>query len=271
MVRESNGRGYVIEHLVELLGTSSKSKLGEFYRCVPNDQALAKSFLFHVAKALVEEDSGIVTAQERTDAIFKIIQDGSDSTQNTIRNLLVLGNIDRLDLSNKTLTGCVFQDTHFIKCKANKKTRFVNCRFSGDLLFDDCKKREWSYVEIENCKMEPPTPLVWEGLVGKSLNPDEDHIIDALHIALSKFWQHGRFRGSIRTEDWKKGTLGHSIYCQTILDAMLKNGVLSNAHISGISEGGYAFSREALQELQLFMDNRQLTGKLKQVYREVKS
>ena len=270
MVKEANGKGHVIEHLVELLGPGSENSLGAFYQSVPSDQKTSKSFLFHVAEGMVDAHSSVVTAQERADAVFDIIMGEAYKDTREVRAILVIGNIVKFDFSDTTLRDCVFDNTHFVQCKANNNTRFINCSFSGDMLFENCTRSEWEKVVLDDCNMEPPTHLVWEGLIGRSWDSNDDHVLDAMHLALMRFWRHGRFKGSIRGNDWKKGTLGHSIYCQPILDKMVSVGVLETTRISGTSEGGYAFNRDLLWELQLFMDNRQLSGKLKEVYKALK-
>jgi len=63
--------------------------------------------------------------------------------------------------------------------------------------------------------------------------------------------------------------LGHSIYCEPILEAMLKSRLIEEVHISGVPKGGYAFSTETVTDLQRLMDNRQLTGKIRDVFNSI--
>jgi hypothetical protein len=115
----------------------------------------------------------------------------------------------------------------------------------------------------------PPTNLIWEEILGESFGTKEEHILDALRLTLNKFWYHGRLKQSIIKQYWRKGSLGHSIYCDPLLKAMLKHKLIEEVKISGVSEGGYAFSRDSVADLQRFMDNRQLTGKIRDVYNTV--
>lgn len=267
MVREANGKSYVIEHLVELLGPESLQKVGEYYSIVPVQKKFqeVKSFLFHVAKMMVEDVSGL-TMKERSMELFSILGRNDYVQNRVIKDIHVIGNLDRLDLSDTTVEKSVFHNTTFTKCAVNHNTNFVRCRFSGELIFQDCDEESWRQVKLHSCELETPTNLIWEGVLHKEISTDEDYISDALVLALSKFWRYGSFKGSIKKQDWHRGTLGHSIYCKPIIEEMLRVGLVSEAHISGVQEGGYAFARDAISDLQHFMDNRKMTGKIKKVY-----
>jgi hypothetical protein len=97
----------------------------------------------------------------------------------------------------------------------------------------------------------------------------EQNVNDALKLALSKFWRNGQPHFSIHALHWAKGPLGQSIYCKAIQQAMFSCGILSKITISGVQEGGYAFSKDVLPDLQRYMDSGQLTGKLREVYRSL--
>jgi hypothetical protein len=89
---------------------------------------------------------------------------------------------------------------------------------------------------------------------------------DALELAFKKFWYYGRVRITIQRKDWGKGSLGHSAYCEPIRIAMLREKLIDEIHISGVTEGGYSFNKDSLADLQRFMDNKQMTGKIKKVF-----
>ena len=262
MEREANGKSYVIEHLVELLGPDSLKNIGKYYR---EQVGSSRSFLFHVSKTIVEEL--ITTMKEKTDVLFEIIGGDLYQKEKILERLFIIGTVDKLDFSGVTIKKSTFQDVTFSKCKADNHTRFTDCRFSGDISFDEADKKYWEQVALDqNCDCEPPTNLVWEGILNSPISGKKEHIIEALSLALRKFWHHGRFKATIKKEHWNKGTLGHSVYCRPILQAMLSKGILSEVPIAGVHEGGYCFDRRAIPDLQRFMDNRQLTGVIKEVY-----
>ena len=264
MAGEANGKGYVIEHLVELLGSNAEQPLHEYFNRVPVAESRARSFLFHVAKTIVE---GHI---HRTNALFQILVGDQGMKRLTVGNLFVIGSIDKLDLSNIEFNRCTFRDVNFIRCKANEDTKFTDCQFSGDLLFDDCAPSAWSKVRLENCSMDRAAELAWGGIrKDVSSSGHSEMVQHAMYLALSKFWHHGRFKASIKASHWRRGPLGHTEYCHPILEEMLKQDVLIRILIGGLAEGGYAFNREILPDLQRFMDNRQITGRLFVVYRSI--
>ena len=266
MGREANGKGFVIEHISEMLGNDGLELVGAFYRSLGSKNVQSKSFLFHLAKSLAEGSGQFVTGRDKAVAIFRSLCGEEFSEKAVASDLNISGSVDRIDLSGITFLRGLFADVSFVRCKADQATRFSGCRFAGDLQFEDCSTKEWGLVQLEDdCILEPPTHLVWEGILGKNTGSKKDHIRDAIQLALGKFWVNGRLKGSIRREDWRKGTLGHSIYCQSLLSEMLKHKLILQVTISGASEGGYAFNREALGDLQTFMDNRQAVGLIKTV------
>ncbi|MBD2720239.1 NACHT domain-containing protein [Synechococcus sp. FACHB-909] len=265
--REANGKGFIIEHLVELLGDRDVPTIGTYFHELPRASALTKSFIFHILKALAETSTTTTSAKERTNYVFSALIADKIIEPRKISNLYITGTIDRFNLSGYNFIGCTFHDVNFLNCSANEETRFSACKFSGDLEFLDCRGSEWANIILDqDCILEPPTHLVWEGILGSSNGSKKDHVRDALLLALNKFWQHGRFKGSIRQEDWHKGTLGHSIYCEKLLREMLRQHLLSEVKIPGTAKGGYAFNRDALSDLQSFMDNRMVVGGIKRVF-----
>lgn len=264
MSGEANGKGYVMEHLVELLGSNAEQSLHQYFRSIPVAESSARSFLFHVAKTVVE---GHI---HRTNALFQILVGGQGTKQWMVDSLFVVGIIDKLDLSNIEFNRCTFLNVNFIRCRANEDTKFLDCKFSGDLLFDGCAPSEWSRVQLKNCSMDRSAELAWGGIRKDVSSSHRGEMIQhAMYLALSKFWHHGRFKASISASHWRRGPLGHTEYCQTILEEMLKQDVLMKILIGGLTEGGYAFNREVLPDLQRFMDNRQMTGRLLVIYQSI--
>ena len=160
---------------------------------------------------------------------------------------------------------CRFENVVFRNCLVDETTRFTNCIFTGDL---DIKPiGSWSNVHRERCRDIFPASVVWEEILGKALGSREDRVSEILRIALSKFWYHGSPRMSMRLNDWNKGVLGKLNLAEKILEAMLKVGLVHRITISGVSEGGIAFDKSSMNDLQKYMDNQQIQGKIKEVFR----
>jgi hypothetical protein len=265
MSREANGRGFILEHVLLLMSLDNLEDISNCYQDIPSQYDEAKSFLFHLAKQIIDQSGFHKTRNERTNVLFSTF-DADFNDRNVISGLYLIGNIAGLDLSGVTLRNCVFADVVFTRCDANTETIFDTCRFSGELDFQNVEKKAWSQVKLNDCTLLPPSNLIWEEIRGESLETREKHVMDALSLALSKFWYHGQFKKSIRKDNWRRGSLGHSIYCDKILKAMLKLQLVEEVSISGVSEGGYVFSMKSVSDLQRFMDNRQLAGKIREVY-----
>jgi hypothetical protein len=111
--------------------------------------------------------------------------------------------------------------------------------------------------------------MVWNSILEDGSEVGEEVIKEAIHSALGKFWYYGKLRGSITIQDWKKGVLGRLGFANRMLKAMTKCGLVEEIPISGVSEGGIAFCREAVPDLQQFMDNRQLVGRVRDLFADL--
>lgn len=265
MTKEANGKSFIIEHLIDLLNDTSLINIKECYRRIPNKFEEAKSFIFHLLQNLLRASGYYITQDERTNGLFDLLSD-SFSESKTISNLFVIGTIDNLNLKNMVFNKCNFTNVIFSKCNADQATIFNECKFSGELNFLDCKIDSFKNVDLRNCSLIPPTNLIWEDVRGKATGKREEHIIDAMRLALNKFWHHGRIKRSIRKEYWRRGSLGHSIYCDKLLKEMIKLNIIAEVTISAVSEGGYALLPDVITDIQRFMDNRQLTGKIRELF-----
>ena len=114
--------------------------------------------------------------------------------------------------------------------------------------------------------MSFPTDIVWEEILGRSLGSREEQMSKVLRVALGRFWYHGRPRLSMRLDDWNKGILGNLGLARKVLDAMLRVELVKRINISGVSEGGIAFDKPSMRDLQSYMDNQQLQGKIRDVF-----
>lgn len=272
MSEEAKGKGNILERMLQFLGVDDAKTVARCYRAT--SEAIGKpspelSFLFHILRVLIETPN--MTKSERALNLFNVLTAGKFQTDHKLVNLYVVGQIDKFDLSDVVFVESVFSDASFTDCIVNGNTCFDRCRFSGQLEILGSDRKAWKGIQLRDCTLEFPTNLVWDEFIGTRAANKEDHVKDAMRLALGKFWHHGQAKLTIDKAHWSKGTLGHSMYCMPLLDAMLRAGILQEIHISGLPQGGYLFSKSALVELQRFMDNGQVTGKLRDVYKVLMS
>ena len=271
MRQEANGKGFMLEHLLILLDDYALDIVSNIHARMEGRDSEAKSFLFHLAQGMVEKDSVIVTARERADRLFSAM-DSKYGKERCVYGLSVFGTIDNLDLKGVTIESSRFFDVAFRRCKANGSTIFRRCAFSGELTID-CASSDlagWSEVALENCDLAFPASAVWESIVKTGIVGREEQVMDALRVGLGKFWYHGRPKLSIHSAHWNKGILQHLNIGGELLESMLRYGLVGRIAIGGVHEGGFAFDKDSLVDLQRFMDNQQLTGKVKKVYESLK-
>jgi len=266
MAREANGKGYILEQLGALLEYEDLTAVGRMARAVRKVNGEVGSFLFHVAKLLIDQDTEAVTATDRATLLFGALEGLGFERNRSVTNWLFSGSMERIDFRNTQFIECAFRDVSFRNCNADSSTIFTRCNFSGALEFPPGKGSGWSEVTIKDCQLSFPANAVWEEVLGREVGSRDERITDALRLALGRFWYHGRPRMSLRIDDWGKGILGHSGMAKPVLEAMLKAGLVQRIHISGVVEGGIAFDRDSLGDLQQYMDNQHLGGKIKEVY-----
>lgn len=267
MSTEANGKGFLFDYIYDICRKQDIANLIKLNSRLPRAAYDEKSFVFHLTKTFISHDPSIKTNREKMNAILEILCSTEYHSRMEAADLVVIGKVDGLDFSGITFRNCKFIDVTFSNCSTNVQTNFENCAFSGELDFVNCNKSDWANVRVSTtCTFHPPANLAWEHFAGSSVGSKEDHIKDAMRLALAKFWKYGRLEGSIRQNHWSTGSLGRSIYCNPLRDAMLKVGLITEGHTSGVTEGCFIFDRGSLGELQKFMDGRQLTGKLRKVY-----
>jgi hypothetical protein len=268
MSQEAASGTETLEHMSQLLVDSDIQHVAKTYsEClrIHAKRGPELSFIFHIMRLLVDEPNQ--TKKERTDKLFGFLYGDSFNANREVRNLYVIGQVDRLDITSITFRDCTFADVTFTDCVAGAGTRFRKSVFSGNFDVAGSDQISWKDVEISpDCILEFPTNLVWERLIGTRVGKREEHVRDAIRLALGKFWHHGQPKLTITKIHWRSGTLGHSIYCDAIRHSMLRAGLLSEIPITGVHEGGYLFAKARLGELQRFMDNGQLTGAIREVY-----
>ena len=281
LVREADGKEQVLEQLPNYLDsedidsvmekgqiaasvTGSASSLGKQTKYV-------SSFFFHVAHSLISGEAGS-TRKERSERLFSKVFESNGNEQHSsgvVKGWGFLGMINGLDLREISFSKCNFKDVNFKNCIADRSTTFDNCLFEGSLRFDS-DQAGWKQVTLKkNCEMKFPAAMSWETILNRSFRDDTDRVLHILRIGLGKFWYHGKIKPSLRMTNWTTGHLGQTGQAKELLEAMLREDVVRKIHISGVQEGGLAFDRDSIRDLQNFMDNSQLSGKIESVYRSL--
>ena len=263
MAKEAEGKGHVLEQLVMLLAPEDADRAMEKCRTVSERDERAAGFVFHVAQALLLRDSEIKTGEERARRLFSGL-DGKAIWSGTVRKRTFRGLLEGMDLRNVTFTGCRFISVIFKNCTTNGGTAFDECHFEGDLRFE--KGEGWRGVDLRRCRMMAPTDAVWENVLHRKTVDHSERVGQLLRIGLSKFWRHGRVKKSLRVDDWGKGGLGRYEEAGQVLEEMVRAGLVKRTHISGVEEGGVVFDADSIRDLQNYMDNRQRSGKIREVY-----
>ena len=282
LVREADGKEQVLEQLPNFLESADIDSVMEKGRIAANTNlsiTLGKqakylsSFFFHVAQSLVSVsgESGI-RKTDRTRILFsKIleIKDGGQRMSGALKGWGFLGVINGLDLRGIQFSECKFNHINFKNCLADKSTTFSKCTFEGSLYFNGGTDG-WRRVTVDNnCNIRLPAASSWETLLDRSFSDDKERALLMLRHGLAKFWHHGTIKASLRMSNWTTGPLGQTGRAAELLDAMLKEELIRKIHISGVQEGGLSFDRESISDLQNFMDNSQLSGKIESVYRSL--
>ncbi|AUB81173.1 hypothetical protein THSYN_09545 [Candidatus Thiodictyon syntrophicum] len=265
---EANGKGFILEHLESLLEPEAVDSVGGLVASVPLKYRESQSFLLHVVLDLIRTDANIVTGVERTERLFTAVFGADFTVAKKVTGLYLTGPFDALDLSGVIFSGCRFEDVTLRNCRADRNTKFERCAFVGEFEFqpESCKREGWSLVTMVDCDIAFPASLIWDGVIESDFASRAELVKDAVRLGLSKFWCNGRLKTSLWRADWAKGLLGRSGYCKPLLEAMLKSGLVQEVTISGVPEGGLAFRRESLFDLQKFMDNQQMIGKVLETY-----
>jgi hypothetical protein len=265
---EANGRGYVLEHLVQLLPFPCFSFIKEKAPHLVRAGREMRLFLFHLLRLALDSEQPKDTAGERSSQLFSIafgaeLQDG----KREIRGLIVSGSIERLDLRNVAFLECSFRDVSFVNCVVDDTTTFVKCDFRGDFSVAD-QQKAWRKVRLVDPRAEPPASLAIQSTIGsKSL--DRDSIArDAIRLAIEKFWHHGQLRRSLKIEDFNRGLIAKTQMASLLLEVLRRSQVIEDIETSGVKDS-VGVPVESIPAIKQFMDNNQMTGRIKIAYEDL--
>ena len=281
LVREADGKEQVLEQLPNFLDTADLDSVMEKGQIAASMNVSASplgkqtkylsSFFFHVADRLISSESGNTKTDKSKRLFSKVLEinGNAQGLSSVLKGWGFWGFINGLDLRGISFSRCNFKDINFKNCITDKTTTFDKCLFEGSLRFDGAQAG-WSQVTLhKNCEMKFPAAMSWEKILNRSFRDDSDRVLHILRIGLGKFWYHGKIKPSLRMTNWTTGHLGQTGQAKELLESMLKEDVVRKIHISGVQEGGLAFDRESIRDLQNFMDNSQLSGKIESVYRSL--
>lgn len=259
MAANSNGKSSVVEHFAGLCADFSLNQISSFSRNIDwKKNNAAKSFLLHCGLAIADQSK--TPHVERTEFITQF----SGNESKTIENITFIGTFSRIDFRGYSIKNCVFSDCSFSDTSIDESTSIKQCRFEGDISID---VKSWRKAFAEGNYADSTAAIVCGFLLDDKAARNREILLDAFSIALQKFWHNGTPKRSIDKNNWKRGLLGASPWCNLILESFLKSGVIQEIGISGTEAGGYAIDASMLPEVQRFIDSRAaIGGKLSEAF-----
>ena len=264
---EAEGQGFVFEQLLTLLGPGSVDAVMSQGRKLRGDGP-AGSFVFHLARELLARRQ--LPDEEVTRTLLAGLSGVSPETwDGVLSGWEFRGTLENLHLAGVKLDRCRFRDVVFRQCVVDGQTTFSGCDFDGDLRFESSgydRKNNWARVTISEChKKSAAARIAWSDILGGHAASREESATEVLRIGLEKFWYSGQIRQKLRHDDWSKGLLGRTNRSEPLLDRMRKAGLVDIDQRNRI-----VFDSGSFRDLQNYMDNAQLSGRIRDVYELLK-
>ena len=262
---EADGQGFVLEQLLALLNPDDAGVIVSRGRELDGDGPVG-SFIFHLARELIDHLK--LPREEETRILFAGLSGVSPENWNgELSGWEFRGTLESLYLAGVKFRRCKFRDVSFRGCVVDRRTEFSKCVFDGDLRFErgdvDPSESQWKTVSVvSDCEMSDQAPFVWSDVLGGHSASRDARIADLLRIGLAKFWYSGQIRPKIRSDDWSKGRLGRTGRSELLLRHMLKTSLVSYNN----SRDRIELARDSFPALQNYMDNDQLSGRIRDVY-----
>jgi hypothetical protein len=268
MAAESNGKGALCEHVAQILSDhQGEVDFSSLCARLPATSE-AKCFLIHLAAALADDNASVKSNGERTEAVLAPF--AASHHPLVLKRIRFTGTFDRLDFTSVEFHHCQFVDVVFKQALQWRDALFNQCVFDGTIEFQPPSSAEaLAQATFKGGEFRGDTRVALEKAVLSDSGGREELIKDLIDLGLAKFWHNGKYNGSLRKNFWNRGTIGRSKYSETVLEAFMKVGLISDHVISGVDEGGWLFDRESIQDLRNFMDHRQMSGKVLRAYREI--
>ena len=261
---EADGQGFVLEQLRTLLGPDKVDVIMSRGRELGGYGPVG-SFIFHLARDLIERLK--LPREEETWALLAGLSGVSpENWDGRLTEWEFRGILESLHLAGVKFHRCKFRDVVFRRCVVDARTMFSKCVFDGDLRFErgdvDPSEAQWEAVSVApDCEMSGQTRFVWSDVLGGHSASRDARIANLLRIGLEKFWYSGQIRPKVRHDDWSKGILGRTGRSRPLLDHMLKAGLVSIDFRDRIE-----LARDSFPDLQNYMDNDLLSGRIRDVY-----
>lgn len=263
MAANGNGKSSVLEHLSGLCSDLSPMQVTQLSKDVHwGTHVAAKSFLLHFGLLLCDQNK----ASHKERAAF--LSEFSGNLEFHIENLLFIGSFSRLDLRGYVLSHCTFQDSTLTDISVDAATSLNHCRFEGEIVLDGrSRDSDWMHITTTGNTADSRASIVCGFLLDDKESKNREILLDAFNVAIQKFWHNGTPRRSINQNNWKRGLLGASPWCDLILESFLKTGLVREIEISGTESGGYAIERSIFPDVQRFIDSRSVSsGKIAEAF-----
>ena len=260
---EPDGQGFVFEQLLTLLDADSVDDVMSRGRELASDGP-AGSFIFHLARELIERR--LLPSDEATRKLLAGLSGVSPETWDGIfTGWEFRGTLENLDLTGVKFHRCKFRDVVFRRCIVDGQTEFSTCAFDGELRFEDGvdpQKSQWATVSVApNCEMSGQARFSWSDVIGGHSEGRKARVAEILRLGLEKFWYSGQIRPKVRRDDWSKGPLGRTGRSELLLAHMRKTRLVTIDFRDRI-----VLDRDSFPDLQNYMDNDQLSGRIRDVY-----
>lgn len=260
---EADGQGFVLEQLRTLLDPDA---LGVIMSrgCELGGDGPVGSFIFHLARELIERRR-LPREEEIRELLSGLSGVSPETWDGVFAGWELRGTLGNLHLAGVKFHHCKFRDVIFRRCVVDSRTEFSKCVFDGDLRFEygdvGSSESQWKTVSVApDCEMSGQAGFAWRHVLGGHSAGRDARIADLLRIGLEKFWYSGQIRPKVRHDDWNKGLLGRTGRSKSLLDHMQKAGLVSIDFRDRIE-----LARDSFPDLQNYMDNDQLSGRIRDV------
>lgn len=260
---EADGQGFVLEQLRTLLDPDAVGVIMSRGRELGGDGPVG-SFIFHLARELIERRK-LPREEEIRELLAGLSGVSPETWDGVLAGWEFRGTLGSLHLAGVRFHHCKFRDVIFRRCVVDSRTEFSKCVFDGDLRFEygdvGSSESQWKTVSVApDCEMSGQARFAWRHVLGGHSAGRDARIADLLRIGLEKFWYSGQIRPKVRYDDWNKGLLGRTGRSKPLLDHMQKAGLVSIDFRDRIE-----LARDSFPDLQNYMDNDQLSGRIRDV------
>jgi hypothetical protein len=271
LARNASGSSQFIDYLsIELNSDDKLQALSDMFIGLQGkkdgyETGEARSALFHIALGSVERSSPSGPKDERTAALLKMLEFG----RYNVNSLGIRGNISGLDFGGVVFKDCTFRDVRLSRCVFDSKTKFLACKFDGRLEVDD--PASLGQAEFDDACQFSSTAFetVQQALGAKKIPMTDVLVLETFHSALTKFKRGLSFK-KVDPEYLRTGPLGRSPFREDVLDALRRNGVI-RFHDVGSPMESVRIPSESMPEVQRFLDNRLVVGRIASAVNEVKA